>query len=1207
MARRDKDDSLAAQIVRARVLSEFDQTERYFYPDGVIDDLIHGRSIIKALGEAQTVPGNSDGLSMDPLIDFIMAKAKKVFAIAIRIGIPAQELRVAMQLLRNAGISDESLPIDQGSLPEEWDLLRTIDFCTQQWSFIAPVFSRRKFTYDLEPQAILPFIKRVSKCDPGASGRVWQLQIDKSHLVDEDDAKFRCPGTVAVKEIQPNEEDRKHIVDMWGQEARALQKMNLLHQPHIVKFHTSFRRGDPGRQDHYLMFEWADGGNLRDLWRTFDRPALSRELVKATVRQILGLAKAIDKAHYPETGPNFRHGDLKPENILWFTGKEMGTLKIGDWGTAKQHFHVTEMRNTRTKTAWGTRTYEPPEEVCDQSTNLRIPGQYGSKRSRLYDMWAFGCITLEFLIWLMYGREELKRFNQGIIIDDANNTRFYLTKLDDNGNPKARVHDVAAKWMEHMANDPICKSGSTALGSLLEIVQNRLLVVKLPERLGTTMRPSENIMPEDNDTMNIDSPNSELPASDPDVNTSIPAITFDEAESPANAADVAGNVRVPTNSSIYWRKLKSAVVQGLSAGNTERTVRYPTALSDEMLALIAESIMISGFFSPSTHFHELVADEAILGPQGGMFLSFYDPLMLHDYGTNSWNKISMTYQLKSNSKAKSCDLCRLIWKACSKSGATRDSTVTVTRKHSSIRINDEGRPALSIYRSLDANSEIHFDIIRQWLEHCDRSHQDCCPATSLSAENSLASSASLTHLRNLPKRVIDVGKPGGAKVYLRETSPKDNGEWIALSHQWGNGQLFRTLPENRKSYIDDGIAFAELPKTFRDAVEVTRALNRPFLWIDSICIVQGPKGDFKEEAKRMEDVYSGAYCVLAAARSPGHYAGFLQTRKQRPTVTLQQDKGSAAFYICEAIDDFSEHVLESSLNKRGWVLQEHALARRTVYFTEHQTYFECGDGIRCETMTKMQNELATFMGDPNFPRIIMRAGQGEKILRYQDLYKRYSSLGLSDSSDRPMAIDSLQARVLNVLGARGGFGVLDEEHQDSEGHIRGRGLLRRSLLWRRADKTPDMSPITFLPHHGITHVPSWSWMKYTGSIDYISPPFGGVYWEPLESPWSSGEEVRDALVAEARDYDVSTAIEDGDGEIIFDRTSKKPPPSTKCIVLGRKMGTVNMKDSRRTHYLLVIEPTKDRDQDGRQIYQRVGVGYLPGKCIKSKVVPVSVR
>lgn len=58
--------------------------------------------------------------------------------------------------------------------------------------------------------------------------------------------------------------------------------------------------------------------------------------------------------------------------------------------------------------------------------------------------------------------------------------------------------------------------------------------------------------------------------------------------------------------------------------------------------------------------------------------------------------------------------------------------------------------------------------------------------------------------------------------------------------------------------------------------------------------------------------------------------------------------------MCENVDDFDAHALRGYLNSRKWVLQEHALARRTIFFTEHQTYWECGAGVRCETGTKMR-------------------------------------------------------------------------------------------------------------------------------------------------------------------------------------------------------------------------------------------------------------
>ncbi|KAK3350274.1 heterokaryon incompatibility protein-domain-containing protein, partial [Lasiosphaeria hispida] len=290
-----------------------------------------------------------------------------------------------------------------------------------------------------------------------------------------------------------------------------------------------------------------------------------------------------------------------------------------------------------------------------------------------------------------------------------------------------------------------------------------------------------------------------------------------------------------------------------------------------------------------------------------------------------------------------------------------------------------------------------------------------------------------------------------------------------------------------------------LPATFRDAVKVSRALGCRYLWIDSLCIIQGDGGDFNQEAKHMEQVYSGAYCVLAVSRAASHYAGFLHPRKERDFVALGEDN-EPPFYICENIDDFNAHVLEGDLNSRGWVLQEHALARRTIFFTEHQAYWECGEGVRCETMMRMRNDLAAFLGDPSFPRLIETAKQGERIIHYQNLYKRYARLGLTNDYDRPMAIDGLQHRILGALKSQGGFGVFDEGTKK-------KGLLRRSLLWHRANETPQLKRIVFPKDRTISVVPSWSWMAYTGAIEYEQLEFGGVEWEELQSPWSGGDEV----------------------------------------------------------------------------------------------------
>ena len=256
--------------------------------------------------------------------------------------------------------------------------------------------------------------------------------------------------------------------------------MNELNQDHIVRFITAFRLCHKDRKDHYLMFEWADHGNLKTLWEATPQTPLSASLVKAAIQQLFGLAEALSTAHYLPNNASYRHGDLKPANILRFDdGSLIGKLKIGDWGEAKEHNNVTEFRFSKTTAAYTTQRYQAPE--VETGVNPRFLHQSRKRRSRLYDIWAMGCITLEFMIWLLYGLEGLNRFNQ----EFPDKSPFYQIS-DEGGEQKAKVHSVALWWINHMANEHICQFGQ-GLGRLLELVREGLLVVKLPRRTGSNL------------------------------------------------------------------------------------------------------------------------------------------------------------------------------------------------------------------------------------------------------------------------------------------------------------------------------------------------------------------------------------------------------------------------------------------------------------------------------------------------------------------------------------------------------------------------------------------------------------------------------------------------------------------------------------------------------------------------------------------------
>jgi hypothetical protein len=213
----------------------------------------------------------------------------------------------------------------------------------------------------------------------------------------------------------------------------------------------------------------------------------------------------------------------------------------------------------------------------------------------------------------------------------------------------------------------------------------------------------------------------------------------------------------------------------------------------------------------------------------------------------------------------------------------------------------------------------------------------------------------------LPTRVIDVGedKIGPDIVRLISTDMRQGMHYVALSHCWGKlmkDQIpsWCTTSSNEKDRAQ-GFPVEQLPLTFQDAIRVTRELGQRYLWIDSLCIIQGRDGDWETEAKKMETVFRNAYCTIAATSAEDSTKGFLNRPEESNLQYVTVPKSShGKVYVCTSIDDFPGDVEEGVLNKRAWVLQERALSSRTIHFTNRQTYWECGGGVRCETLTYMR-------------------------------------------------------------------------------------------------------------------------------------------------------------------------------------------------------------------------------------------------------------
>jgi hypothetical protein len=112
-------------------------------------------------------------------------------------------------------------------------------------------------------------------------------------------------------------------------------------------------------------------------------------------------------------------------------------------------------------------------------------------------------------------------------------------------------------------------------------------------------------------------------------------------------------------------------------------------------------------------------------------------------------------------------------------------------------------------RRIEANpiSEATIRRASAWLEQCSADHEE-------------GRGAAVETL--LPSKILDVEStaPGGVSLY---TSSGEKGRYAALSH-------VRDTDHPDKNDVD----LENLPKTFQDAVIMTRKLGLQFLWIDAL-------------------------------------------------------------------------------------------------------------------------------------------------------------------------------------------------------------------------------------------------------------------------------------------------------------------------------------------------------------------------------------
>jgi Heterokaryon incompatibility protein (HET) len=344
-----------------------------------------------------------------------------------------------------------------------------------------------------------------------------------------------------------------------------------------------------------------------------------------------------------------------------------------------------------------------------------------------------------------------------------------------------------------------------------------------------------------------------------------------------------------------------------------------------------------------------------------------------------------------------------------------------------------------------------------------------------------------------PTRLLDVSLPGPNSenligLVIVANSPQRE-DYVTLSYCWGEKPSFTKLLSKNLSTFQTGFALNILPKSFVDAVHITRRLGLRYLWIDALCIIQDSEADWLQESLSMSKVYAHAALNIAAAASCDAQGG------------VYRDRNSARLNGCDLtlswtnVNRFYRHSLpgpyhislrnlwdimlsRSPLHQRAWTFQERLLARRTLHFADDQVYWECSEKVASELTP--QNDIWTtkHYSYPLSPSTHLKLcfesiRQHDDISKFfrlwYDLVEAYSACKLTYGSDKLIAFSGVVAEAAGVYKA--------------EDYLAGlwRSSLPLSLLWRAGPGAL-----------GVQHyrAPTWSWASMDGPVSHDAPHVG---------------------------------------------------------------------------------------------------------------------
>ncbi|KAF4633316.1 hypothetical protein G7Y89_g4802 [Cudoniella acicularis] len=393
-------------------------------------------------------------------------------------------------------------------------------------------------------------------------------------------------------------------------------------------------------------------------------------------------------------------------------------------------------------------------------------------------------------------------------------------------------------------------------------------------------------------------------------------------------------------------------------------------------------------------------------------------------------------------------------------------------------------------------------LAKDWIQGCVQGHSSHCgpgPGPSQSF---------------VPTRLVYVGESDANIRLYTHTDGASDVSYLALSHCWGTGINTKLTLHNIDAW-HELIDYDLLPRNFQDAISFTRRIGVGYVWIDSLCIIQGCNEDWEREAAKMSKVYAHAFCTISACGSANAHGGCFQLRNPLLQFTcnlLFSRREALAVRTDNIPNPFVSEVDYSPLSRRAWPFQERLLSRRIVHFTAKSLFFECSTHSASEVLRAGTKYLVDSQSKSKWPSRLGTLAGARRVIRKSSLYssdcvvasqddsvagyraafntlrcndyttttpiepnrrlelhrcwfklvRKYTSAGMTVATDRLVAISGIARSIQGESGGPLYLAGLWKDH------------LPLDLLWSRKN-SPSQRPTDRC-------VPSWSWGAVDGEV-----------------------------------------------------------------------------------------------------------------------------